>query len=140
MPVSWRSNKQPVTSISSAQAEIYALSEACKDARLTLWVAEEMGIGVKWPCDILVDNAAGVSFQRMTKPTTKLKGVYDLRWEWVRELQDGGSVRAVKVKTEENVADIMTKCLGVATSKVLIECVRRQSSLIAKGAIKAGAI
>ena len=28
MPIHWRSNKQPVTAISSAAAEIYALSEA----------------------------------------------------------------------------------------------------------------
>ena len=36
MPVHWRSNKQPVTSISSAQAEMYAMSETARDARLRL--------------------------------------------------------------------------------------------------------
>ena len=30
LPVFWRSNKQPETAISSAQAEIYALSEAVR--------------------------------------------------------------------------------------------------------------
>ena len=39
LPVHWRSNKQPETAISSAQAEIYAMSEACKDIRLRLWMA-----------------------------------------------------------------------------------------------------
>ena len=43
-PVHWRSVKQPCTSLSSACAEIYALSEACKDARLMQWRAEELGL------------------------------------------------------------------------------------------------
>ena len=43
---------RPTTSLSSAQAEVYALSEACKDAQLTLWVGEELGADVVWPCEI----------------------------------------------------------------------------------------
>ena len=43
MPVHWRSNKQPHASLSSAAAELYALSEASKDARLRLWIPEELG-------------------------------------------------------------------------------------------------
>ena len=62
MPVYWRSNKQPITSVSSACAEIYALREACRDVRLIAWVAEDMGREVPWPMVVYVDNAAGVSF------------------------------------------------------------------------------
>ena len=69
-----------------------------------------MGIGVDWPCEILGDNAAGVSFQRMTTPSTKLKGVYDLRWEWVKELKNKDRIRAVKVSSDKNYADMLTKC------------------------------
>jgi hypothetical protein len=42
MPLHWRSNKQPKTVFSSAAAEVYAFSEAVKDARLLLWRAEEL--------------------------------------------------------------------------------------------------
>ena len=44
MPVFWKSNKQPVTALSSAEAEVYAMMEAVKEARLRLWVAEEAGV------------------------------------------------------------------------------------------------
>jgi hypothetical protein len=132
MPIQWRSNKQPVTSISSAQAEIYALSEACKDAKLCMWVGEEIGVDVVWPCKIGVDNAAGVSFQKATTPTSKLKGVYDLRWSWVEELQDSSVIQAIKVGTAVNVADIFTKCLDSKTSNTLVECVRSRSRELAK--------
>ena len=109
-PVQWRSNKQPITSTSSAAAEIYALSEGVKDARLLMWCAEELRIPTKYPIDIKVDNAAGVSFQQSTNLDSRLKGIFDLRLEWVCELRDKSLVRAVKVETENNLADILTKC------------------------------
>ena len=49
MPVFWRSNKQPKTSLSSACAEIYALSEACKDAKLRMSVHRDIGRHVSYP-------------------------------------------------------------------------------------------
>ena len=41
MPIHWRSNKQPKTSLSSAEAEIYAMSTAVKDARTRLWIGQD---------------------------------------------------------------------------------------------------
>ena len=111
MPIHWRSNKQPVSSTSSAVAEIYALSEAVRDMNLRLWIAEEMGIQIEWPGRIFVDNAAGVSFQHGTNPNSQLKGIFDLREQWVKELRDKRRVKAVKISTDKNVADMMTKCL-----------------------------
>ena len=119
MPIYWRSNKQPVTSVSSATAEIYALSEACRDVRLIAWVAEEMGRYVPWPMVVYVDNAAGVSFQHSTCASSKLRGVFDYRWDWVKELKDQTQITAVKVATEKNLADLYTKCHSAATRKVL---------------------
>ena len=65
MPIHWRSNKQPITSISSAQAEIYAMSEAVRDSRLRLWVHEELGGTVTYPFHVLVDNSE--SFKQFIK-------------------------------------------------------------------------
>ena len=110
MPLKWRSNKQPQSVFSSAASEVYAFSEAVKDARLILWQAEEMGIKVKYPFELQEDNAATVSFQQSTTPYSKLRGVYNLRHNWVAELRDKGVVTAVKVHTDKNVADLFTKC------------------------------
>ena len=99
MPVHWRSNKQPITSISSAQAEIYAMSETARDARLRLWVHEELGGTVGYPFHILVDNAAGISFQGSTCQASKLRGIFDVRDKWVKDLKDVDVLQAVKVDT-----------------------------------------
>ena len=62
MPIHGRSKKQPKTSLSSAEAEIYAMSKAVKDACFRLWVAEDMHVHVEWPMILYVDNAVGVCF------------------------------------------------------------------------------
>ena len=111
-PIQWRSKKQPVTAISSACAEIYALAEAVRDGKLTLYKAQELGYNIQPPIEVLVDNAAGISFQQKMNPDSKLKGMIDLRWHWVIELQDANQVRAVKVHTAHNAADILTKYLS----------------------------
>ena len=119
MPVHWRSNKQPITSISSASAEIYAMSEAVRDAQLRLRIHEELGKLVKWPFHVYVDNAAGESFQHATCASSKIRGIFDMRSGWVQELQDEGKVNAVHVDTSENLADMFTKCLPEVTRKTL---------------------
>ena len=65
-----------------------------------------------WPAVILVDNSSGIVFQQSMNPTSKLKGVFNLRWNWVTELQDKQRIKAVKVETKYNVADILTKPLS----------------------------
>ena len=107
------------TSLSSAAAEIYALSEASKDARLRLWVSEELGYREVWPAVIQVDNAAALSFQKATKANTKLKGVYNLRDKWVQELRDDSKIVTKKVDTAVNVSDVLTKCLTSVTRNAL---------------------
>ena len=91
-----------------------------RDARLTLWKAQELGYKVGSPITVLVDNAAGISFQQKMNPDSKLKGMIDLRWDWVRELQDKNLVQAVKVSTADNAADILTKCLSRVTYEHLL--------------------
>ena len=121
MPVHRRSNKQPQNSLSSAAAEIYALSETRKDDRLRLWVSEELGYKDVWPAVIqdLVDNAATLSFQKAKKANTKLKGVYNLREKWVHELRDDSKIVTKKVDTAVNISDVLTKCLTSVTRNAL---------------------
>ena len=107
----WRSNKQPKTSLSSACAEIYALSEACKDAKLRVCIHRDLGRRVEYPIKIQVDNAAGVSFQHSTCASSKLRGIFDMADKWVLELKDTKVVDSIKVETTKNIADMMTKCL-----------------------------
>ena len=125
MPIHWRSNKQPVTAMSSAAAEVVALSDTMKDMRLRIWVAEEANIEVKRPITVLVDNKAAKSFQEGTNPESKLQGVFDMRWEWVKELKNAKEFTVKHVTTDKNLADALTKPVTVAVRKTLNEELNR---------------
>ena len=112
IPVHWRSNKQPTTTDSSAASEIYALSQAYKEARYFVWKCDEMGMQVPSIIQMEVDNTQAISFQHKTCANTKLKGVFDLRWDWVKDLQDAKEVKTIHVDTMYNMADLLTKCLS----------------------------
>ena len=112
MPVHWRSNKQPKTSLSSAEAEIYAMMEAVQDGVLRLRIAEDAGLEVNWPMPLSVDNAAGESFCNKTTPHSKLRGVFHMKDQRIRELRDAEIVRAQHVESERNLADRLTKGLS----------------------------
>ena len=70
-----------------------------------------MGIVLPRAVVMQVDNTQALSFQHQTCPNSKLKGIFDLREAWVQELRDQGEVITVKVSTEKNIADLLTKCL-----------------------------
>ena len=108
-PVHWRSNKQPVTSLSPAEAEVYAMSEGSRDAKHVAWVLEEFGREVTWPLQVKSDSSGAVAFQGgnvhsaivVTFASSMLKVIsYKLRWEgWSTRVTDaqsrrGGSTRA----------------------------------------------
>jgi len=54
---------------------------------------------------------------------TRLKGIFDLRCAWVKELGDTGVVKAIKIDTKVNVADILTKCQTKGVIDNLVKCV-----------------
>ena len=64
MPIHWVTRKQPITSTNSASAEIHAAGDAVKDANLMKWVQGEIGLIVKWPYDLHIDNTSCISFQK----------------------------------------------------------------------------
>ena len=124
MPVMWKSNKQPVTSVSSAAAEIHALGDAVRYSNCMGYRTEEMGIHVEWPRNIMIDNASAVSFQQKTNADSRLGGTFDNREDWIVNMKDKSKVNGVKVNTIYNMSDILTKCHAPATFNKLVGLVQ----------------
>jgi hypothetical protein len=110
-PVSWASRRQPVTAVSPAEAEVYAMSEGVIAGRLVQWVAEEMAIQVQWPFTVFSDSTQAVSFQKATAPNSKLRRVFDMREQSVAEMRDHKVVKSKHIPRDLNVADVLTHCL-----------------------------
>ena len=110
VPVQWVSRRQPTSAKSPAATNIYALSEGVELARQFQWCLQDLGEQVRWPMKVLVDNNQAISFSRDTCVKSNLRGTFNIRWHWVKELKDASVVCTVKVASAENPADILTKC------------------------------
>ena len=116
-------NRQPSTADSPACAEIYAMKEGVRDARLFHWVADEMGIDAPLPFVLQIDSKQAHSFQRDTCPKSKIRGSFDMREDWVQEVRDLSVVTTKLVDTSRNLADIFTKCLPRAKFKRIYDMI-----------------
>jgi hypothetical protein len=113
VPAHWRSNRQPKSTQSPTESEIYALSLGVKDTRLFHWVLEEMThVATVYPIVVQTDSTGARSFQRDTCPSTKLRGCFDFRERWIEELREQREFSTELVSDSNNLADIFTKCLS----------------------------
>ena len=90
-----------------------------------------MGVSRNYPIEIQVDNAAGITFQNKMNPDSKLKGMINLRWHWVKELQDSKVIKAIKVHTSENISDLLTKCHSKIQFTRLMDLVTTKAKTLA---------
>ena len=102
--------------VSSAAAEIYAMGNATMDILGLSYVCSEAGISFPRTFVLQVDNAAAQAYASQTTYSGKsrLRHV-DARQEWVQALRDSKIVQAVHVDTTENLSDMFTKALDLAT-------------------------
>ena len=60
MPVVWKSKAQQSVTLSSTEAEWFALSEAVKEVRFSQQLFESMQIQTQLPVVVRVDNTAAI--------------------------------------------------------------------------------
>ena len=121
VPIKWKSKKQPKTSKSSAEAEIYALSQSVDEARFLNWKLEELGVKVEKPLEMNVDNNQAISFCENLCINTRLRTTFNLKQHWIKELRDDGILKVKKVNTINNPSDLLTKSLPAYKLKQLIK-------------------
>ena len=109
VPIYWRSKKQVKTSRSSAEAEIYALSETLADVRLLQWRLIDIGMKVPDVIDIQVDNNQAKVFAGKTCVNSRLRNAFSLKEKWVEELRDQDKVKVTQIPASQNISDFLTK-------------------------------
>jgi hypothetical protein len=127
IPIQWKSQQQPKTVLSPAEAEIFACSEGLKQANWVRWIARDLQIKFPSVAVLQVDNDQVRSFVNATCAKSRLRTVISMRWAWVQELRqsaEDGSCVIRHVKTVNNKADIMTKCLEAKEFKRQVEQVQ----------------
>ena len=107
----WCSKAQKTITLSSAEAEWIALSEATKELIFVLHLLKAMKINVALPIVVNVDNMKAIFMSKNINMMGRSKHI-DLRTKYVNEYVEDGVLKIVYVKSEENDADIFTKNLG----------------------------
>jgi hypothetical protein len=107
-PIMWRSQAQKTVSLSSTEAEYYATSEAAKEIKFIVQVMESLGLHVRKPKIVHINNV-GAIFIAETPSATKHTRHIDARYHFVREYITDGEIKIIFVGSKDNKADIFTK-------------------------------
>ena len=109
-PLHWTAKRQSVTARSSAEAEIYATDECCKDIIYLSQIIQDLHLQddlTKDTIHIYNDNMACVQWTH-NKTTRNIRHI-QLRENDVREAIQQGLVDVTHVAGKDNMADIFTK-------------------------------
>jgi hypothetical protein len=108
VPISWKSKAQRSVTLSSSEAKCVALSEAAKEIKFVVQVLLSMGIPVRIPIIVRVNNVGAIFMAQNVTTSTQTKHV-DVRYHFVREFVEEGFIKIIFVGTKDNNADIYTK-------------------------------
>ena len=105
--ISWKASLQSVVALSTTEAEFMAITEATKEA---LWLQGLVGeLGVKQEhVSVFSDNQSAIHLTRNQGFHERTKHI-DVRLHFIREVVNSQKVKVVKVHTDDNPADFITK-------------------------------
>ena len=112
--VVWACKRQPVTSLSSTEAEYYAASSCGAEVLYVRHLLYDLGCAQHAPTPLLVDNSACVSLGK-DPGTCKRARHIDRRIHFLSDYQEMGDIKLYFVSTRDNVADMFTKPLEKAS-------------------------
>ena len=108
-PVSWRSKKQQVLALSSTEAEYIAATEAAKESQWISSFLNEIGYPVSYTT-LYGDNRGANSLTMNPMYHSRTKHI-DVRFRYVNELTESGSIKIEHCSTKKMIVDILTKPL-----------------------------
>ena len=108
--ISWKSKSQKSCSLSSTEAELYALSETAREVVFVYNILNSIGIKVETPITVRVDNLGAIFLSKNTAISAQTRHI-DNRLKCVKELtgKDNELIKVIFIGTLDNTSDIMTK-------------------------------
>ena len=109
-PISWESRRQRSTALSTTDADIYAASEGSREAIWLKTILGELNIDVG-QIPIFCDSRCAISIIENPENHQRVKHI-DIKYFFVREQQNKGTLILRNVPTKNQLADMFTKPLG----------------------------
>jgi len=107
--ITWSSKQQSIVALSTCEAEFIAMAEAAKEA---LWLRTfmcELGFNKK-TIQMYADNQGAIKLAGSDVHHRKTKHI-DIRFRFIRDVIENGSLTVKYIPTMNNVADLLTKAL-----------------------------
>lgn len=109
--ISWRSKKQSTIALSSCEAEYIAATAAVQEAKFLRSLLSEMRGSSPDQVTIFADNQGAIKLAYNPVFHARSKHI-DIKFHFVREEINKGSIQLVFVPSADNIADIFTKPLS----------------------------
>ena len=107
--IDWKSMRQPVVALSTAESEYIALTPCIQAGLWLRGILAELGIPQDTtPTSIFEDNAACI-FMANNPQNSKRTRHIQVRYHWVRQHLEDKAFKLIPCKTHEQLADIFTK-------------------------------
>jgi hypothetical protein len=108
--IAWTSTRQKAVALSTLEAEYMA---ACNGSKTCLWlrnVIRDLKINEDLPILLLIDNQGAIDFSKNGRSSSRSRHI-DLQEFFLWSLYEQGTVDLRHVRTNDQLADIMTKSL-----------------------------
>ena len=127
-PVTWKSGKQPIVAMSTAEAEYIAASYAIREIVYLRQILEDIGIPQQKPTRLNEDNQAAIAIARAKGQTQRTKHILR-HFHYVREAIDCELVKLNFCETSRQLADMFTKILNRAQLEKLLRIMTTGSEM-----------
>jgi hypothetical protein len=119
--ISWKSKKQSVVALSSAEAEFVAASSMVQEVIYIQRLLEKLGYPQTAPTSVFEDNRTCIAWSEGSVGGSDRAKHIDLREHFVHDAVEAKILKLEAINSADNVADIMTKPL----EKTLFDILRK---------------
>ena len=110
-PILWRSRMQKTVALSSAEAEYYSASEMAVEIIYLRNLLNNMGLPAGDNTSVFEDNTACIEWANHIMGGRERAKHIDIRKHFAHEAVQNGHIRLIKIPTEFQLADLLTKGL-----------------------------
>jgi len=117
-PISWTSKKQRTVAQSTCEAELYAEAAAIQEVLWLRGILSELNLHLRMGSTVFGDNQSAIAVSRNGIKGERTKHV-DVKYHFITETVENGTVQLKWIPTTEQQADIFTKALGTPVFELL---------------------
>jgi len=118
--ISWSSKLQGLVTLSTTEAEYVASTSAGQEILWLRNLFHELGYTFSTPSTLHFDNQSALSVAKNPEHHGRMKHL-DLRFYWLRDEVEKGRINVVHLRTDDMVADILTKPLVRVKTLKMVE-------------------